>query len=88
LSFGIFAFIQSQKSKIIMGRGDKRTAKGKRFKGSYGNSRPQSIVKKVAAPKEEKVAKPVKKAAPKEVEKEVIAKKAPPRKTAAKKAAE
>ena len=24
-----------------MGRGDKRTAKGKTFKGSYGNSRPQ-----------------------------------------------
>jgi 30S ribosomal protein S31 len=24
-----------------MGKGDKRTAKGKIFKGSYGNSRPQ-----------------------------------------------
>jgi 30S ribosomal protein S31 len=24
-----------------MGKGDKRTAKGKRFKSSYGNSRPQ-----------------------------------------------
>jgi len=24
-----------------MGKGDKRTAKGKRFKNSYGNSRPQ-----------------------------------------------
>jgi len=24
-----------------MGRGDKKTTKGKRFKGSYGKSRPQ-----------------------------------------------
>jgi 30S ribosomal protein S31 len=36
-----------------MGRGDKRTAKGKTFKGSYGITRPRS--KKPAA-------KPVKKA--------------------------
>ncbi len=36
-----------------MGRGDKRTAKGKRTKGSYGNSRPQGekAVKSVAAKK-------------------------------------
>ncbi|KAM3220345.1 30S ribosomal protein S31, mitochondrial [Capsicum baccatum] len=26
---------------MVCGRGDKRTKKGKRFKGSYGNSRPQ-----------------------------------------------
>ncbi|CAL5377092.1 unnamed protein product [Camellia sinensis] len=26
---------------ILCGRGDKRTKKGKRFKGSYGNSRPK-----------------------------------------------
>jgi ribosomal small subunit protein bTHX len=32
-----------------MGRGDKRTAKGKRFKGSFGNSRPQRVKKKAAA---------------------------------------
>ncbi len=34
-----------------MGRGDKRTAKGKTFKGSYGNSRPQGqkAVKTAAA---------------------------------------
>jgi 30S ribosomal protein S31 len=25
-----------------MGKGDKRSAKGKRFKGSYGNSRPHT----------------------------------------------
>lgn len=30
-----------------MGRGDKKTAKGKRFKGSFGKSRPA----KAAAPK-------------------------------------
>jgi ribosomal small subunit protein bTHX len=33
-----------------MGRGDKRTGKEKRFKGSYGNSRPATVVKKAAAP--------------------------------------
>jgi 30S ribosomal protein S31 len=71
-----------------MGRGDKRTAKGKRFKGSYGNSRPQAVAKKAAAPKADKAAKAVKKAAPKEPVKEVTAKKAPPRKAPAKKAAE
>ncbi len=36
-----------------MGKGDKRTAKGKRFKSSYGNSRPQGkkAVKKATAKK-------------------------------------
>lgn len=36
-----------------MGRGDKRTEKGKRFKGSFGNSRPareKSAVEAVVAP--------------------------------------
>lgn len=28
-----------------MGRGDKKTAKGKRFKGSYGKSRPATATK-------------------------------------------
>lgn len=36
-----------------MGRGDKRTAKGKRWRGSYGNSRPKAknvvVVKKDVA---------------------------------------
>lgn len=32
-----------------MGRGDKKTAKGKRFKGSFGKSRPASTIKKKAA---------------------------------------
>lgn len=37
-----------------MGRGDKKTAKGKRFKGSFGKSRPAkkaSPAKKAAAAK-------------------------------------
>ncbi len=42
-----------------MGRGDKKTAKGKRFKGSFGVSRPHKVASKgtkvatakVAAPK-------------------------------------
>ena len=36
-----------------MGRGDKKTAKGKRFKGSFGKSRPvtKSPAKKAAAKK-------------------------------------
>ena len=63
-----------------MGRGDKRTAKGKRFKGSYGNSRPQKEAVVIAP----KAAKPAKKAA----DKEVTAKKAPPRKAPAKKTEE
>ena len=32
-----------------MGKGDKRTAKGKTFKGSYGNTRPHHPKKKAAA---------------------------------------
>lgn len=31
-----------------MGRGDKKTAKGKRFKGSFGKSRPANAKKNVA----------------------------------------
>lgn len=38
-----------------MGRGDKKTAKGKRFKGSFGNSRPANGLKKAAAKKAEVV---------------------------------
>ncbi len=60
-----------------MGRGDKRTAKGKRFKGSFGNSRPHKIKKAaIAAPK---VATP---------KKEKPTKKAPAKKTSRKKKAE
>ena len=53
-----------------MGRGDKKTAKGKRTMGSYGNTRKRkedakpivvAKVKKVAKPTEVKAEKPVKK---------------------------
>lgn len=33
-----------------MGRGDKKTAKGKRFQGSFGKSRPANTKKTTAAP--------------------------------------
>ncbi len=37
-----------------MGRGDKKTAKGKRFKGSFGKSRPaKATIKKIAVIKKE-----------------------------------
>lgn len=37
-----------------MGRGDKKTAKGKRFKGSFGKSRPSKVTKvRKAEPKAE-----------------------------------
>jgi len=45
-----------------MGRGDKKTAKGKRFKGSFGVSRPHKVASKGAkaatAVKTEKVTAP------------------------------
>jgi 30S ribosomal protein S31 len=47
-----------------MGRGDKKTRKGKIARGSYGNSRPHKVASSVVAtpapkPKKEKVAKVV-----------------------------
>lgn len=39
-----------------MGRGDKKTAKGKRFKGSFGKTRPAKPAKKAAPAKAEKEA--------------------------------
>lgn len=32
-----------------MGRGDRRTRKGKTFRGSYGNSRPHRVARTAAA---------------------------------------
>jgi 30S ribosomal protein S31 len=43
----------SPSDEASMGRGDKRTEKGKRFKGSFGNSRPKTTnppAKKKTAP--------------------------------------
>lgn len=73
----LFAFICGLNSKpFIMGRGDKRTKKGKIFKGSFGNSRPARIKSEtVVAVVKETSAKPAKKAAA-------------PKKAAAKKKAE
>jgi len=46
-----------------MGRGDKKSRKGKIAMGSFGNSRPHHVKVKAAVPsvKEEKPAEPVKK---------------------------
>ena len=65
-----------------MGRGDKRTAKGKRTKGSFGNSRKQKRVTVKTAVKSNPDA-PAKKTAAKKAQ----AKKAPAKKAAAKKEA-
>ena len=70
-----------------MGRGDKRTAKGKRFKGSYGKSRPH---KEESTVKADIAAAAAKKAKAPKVEKAVAptVKKAPAKKAAAKKKTE
>jgi len=67
-----------------MGRGDKRTAKGKRFKGSYGKSRPHKDASIAPAIEAAKKAKAPKAAA---AEKPAV-KKAPAKKAAAKKKTE
>ncbi len=71
-----------------MGKGDKKTKKGKRTVGSAGNSRPNKRKKRLASVKKAGA----KKAAPKKAEKtaapkKAAAKKAAPKKAAAKKAA-
>lgn len=53
--FLFLQFTTKNKNTIIMGRGDKKTAKGKRFKGSFGNSRPANALKKAIAKKAEAV---------------------------------
>ena len=45
-----------------MGRGDKRTAKGKRFKGTFGVSRPKNAKKNKGGAKKTPAAAPAKKA--------------------------
>ena len=69
-----------------MGRGDKRTAKGKRFKKSYGNSRPHKVKATVATAKSQGAKK--EKSPKKEVKAEKTATKKAPAKKAAKKKAE
>jgi len=60
-----------------MGKGDIKTTKGKRTRGTYGNTRKRKKIVKIVA------AKPKKKAAPKKV----VAKKTAAKKPVAKKAA-
>ena len=60
-----------------MGRGDKKTAKGKRFLGSFGKSRPHKVASKgakAAAAKVEKTTKPAKAEKAKKAEKATKAK--------------
>ena len=69
-----------------MGKGDRKTAKGKRTIGTYGNSRrKKSNVKPVIKPKEKSRCKKTT-TADKETAKKPTAKKAPAKKAAAKKA--
>jgi 30S ribosomal protein S31 len=83
-----FSTFATNKKILNMGRGDKRTAKGKRFKKSFGNSRPHKVKKaaasKAAAPKKAKAVKAVKTV----TAEKPAAKKAPAKKAAAKKKAE
>jgi 30S ribosomal protein S31 len=44
-SFRFFQIFAACK-KSSMGKGDKKTKKGKRFKGSFGKSRPKKVKKK------------------------------------------
>ena len=68
-----------------MGKGDKKTTKGKRFKGSYGVSRPRKSGKKAYVPKRTKTKKV--EAPAEEVEEVVVAEESKPKKAPAKKAA-
>ena len=71
-----------------MGKGDKRTKKGKRTMGSAGVSRPAKPKTKVVAAKPKKKAAPKKAVvAKKETAKKAVAKKAPAKKAAPKKTA-
>ena len=61
-----------------MGKGDKKTPKGKRMAGSYGNARPHKATTKAAPAKAAKtVAKPAAKPATKAPAKTVVKKAAP-----------
>jgi|GEM_PF-520342 len=49
-----FGSLHRNKKFIIMGRGDKKTKKGKIFKGSFGKSRPAKPTKKTGTEAEKK----------------------------------
>lgn len=71
-----------------MGKGDRKTAKGKRYNSSYGNARPQATKKSAGAapaPVVKKVAgRTTAKSTTKTAAKKTVAKKAPVKKAAAK----
>ena len=59
-----FAAAERNQEHDIMGKGDRRTAKGKRYNSSYGNARPKAVTKaagSAAAPVAKKAAKTTKK---------------------------
>ena len=60
-----------------MGKGDKKTPKGKRSAGSYGNARPHKATSKAAPAKATKSAKPAAKPAAKAPTKTVVKMAAP-----------
>ena len=64
-----------------MGKGDRKTAKGKRFNSSYGNARKHNVATKLAVTEKVAVAKKATKSATKSVAKKAT-------KTVAKKAAD
>ena len=55
INFAIRNILTKHKYKlIIMGKGDKRTKRGKLFSGTYGKSRPRKKVKTTTTKTEEK----------------------------------
>ena len=59
-----------------MGKGDRKTAKGKRYNSSYGNSRSHTVAKAAGAVSAPVVKKAATKTATKTVAKKTVAKKA------------
>jgi 30S ribosomal protein S31 len=57
LYLAFFIINQSFKKKTLMGRGDKKTKKGKIFMGSFGKSRPVTKNTKAAASKKQETKK-------------------------------
>ena len=62
-----------------MGKGDIKTTKGKRTRGSYGNTRKRKKIVKIVAAKPKKKADPKKAVAKKTAAKKPVAKKAVPK---------
>jgi 30S ribosomal protein S31 len=62
-----------------MGKGDIKTTKGKRTRGSYGNTRKRKNIVKIVAAKPKKKAAPKKAVAKKTAAKKPVAKKAAPK---------